>query len=430
LREDGEAMTQLDWIYLGVIFGLLLVSALFSCSETAMTAVSRPLMHQLEQDGDNRARIVNWILARRDSFIGALLLGNNLVNILASALATSVLIGLFGEAGVAYATAVMTVIVVVFGEALPKTYAITHADRASLFLAPFVKAVVILLLPIQRVMQTIVWAFLRLIGVHHSQHDIEKAMTELRGAIEIHTEGAEEVKHERAMLKSILELADVEVGEIMTHRKSAYTIDLNQPAAVVVEQVLASPYTRIPLWENNPDNIVGILHAKDLLRALNVQKGDAEALDFKQLAGAPWFVPDTTSLLDQLQAFRDRHEHFALVVDEYGALKGVVTLEDIIEEIVGDIADEHDVTVAGVRLQADGTIIANGHVTLRDLNREFEWRLPDEQASTLAGLILFEARRIPEAGQVFLFHGFRFEILRRHRNQIALVRVTPPKECD
>ncbi|TAN46202.1 MAG: HlyC/CorC family transporter [Rhodospirillales bacterium] len=419
-------MTQLDWIYLGIIFCLLLASALFSCSETALTAVSRPLMHQLEQNGSKRARTVNWVLARRDSFIGALLLGNNLVNILASALATSVLIGLFGEAGVAYATGVMTVIVVVFGEALPKTYAITHADRASLFLGPFVRLVVFLLSPIQRLMQAIVWAILHLMGVRHSQHDIEKAMTELRGAIEIHTEGSEEVKHERAMLKSILELADVEVGEIMTHRKSAYTVDLSQPAQTIVEQVLASPYTRIPLWRDNPDNIVGVLHAKDMLRSLNMQKGDASALDLEKLASPPWFVPDSTSLLDQMQAFRDRHEHFALVVDEYGALMGVVTLEDIIEEIVGDIADEHDVAVAGVRVQADGSAIVNGQVTLRDLNREFDWRLPDDQASTLAGLILHESRRIPDAGQVFRFHGFRFEILRRHKNQIALVRVTPP----
>ncbi|MDK9721347.1 MAG: HlyC/CorC family transporter [Rhodospirillales bacterium] len=419
-------MSELDWIYLGVILGLLVLSAFFSGSETALTAASRPLMHQLEQGGSKRARHVNKLLAKRETFIGALLVGNNMVNILASALATSVLIGLFGDAGVAYATAAMTAVVVMFGEILPKTYAITHADRAALVVAPVVRVLVAVLLPLLRIIQRLAWGMLRLGGVRHPEHDMERALVELKGAIDIHTEGAEDIKHERAMLKSILELADVDVGEIMTHRKSAYTIDLGQQAGVIVEQVLASPYTRIPLWRDNPDNIVGILHAKDLLRALNVQKGDAEALDFTQLAAPPWFVPDATSLLDQLQAFRDRHEHFALVVDEYGAIMGVVTLEDIIEEIVGDIADEHDVAVAGVRPQADGTLIANGQVTLRDLNREFEWRLPDDQAATLAGLILFESRRIPEAGQMFLFHGFRFEILRRHRNQIALIRITPP----
>ncbi len=420
-------MSELDWIYLGVIFGLLILSAFFSGSETALTAASRPLMHQLEQGGSRRAKRVNKLLEKRETFIGALLVGNNLVNIMASALATSVLIGLFGDAGVAYATAAMTVVVVMFGEILPKTYAITHADRAALFVAPVVRWLVLVLLPLLRIVQHVAWWLLRLAGVRHPEHDMERALVELKGAIDIHTEGSEEIKHERAMLKSILELADVEVGEIMTHRKSAYTIDIGQSAPVIVEQVLASPYTRIPLWKDNPDNIVGVLHAKDLLRALNVQKGDAQGLDVEKLASTPWFVPDTTSLLDQLQSFRDRHEHFALVVDEYGALMGVVTLEDIIEEIVGDIADEHDVAVAGVRLQADGAIIANGQVTLRDLNREFEWRLPADQASTLAGLILHESRRIPEAGQTFLFYGFRFEILRRHRNQLALIRVTPPK---
>ncbi|CAA6604071.1 Mg2+/Co2+ transporter [Rhodospirillaceae bacterium LM-1] len=420
-------MSELDWIYLGVIFGLLILSAFFSGSETALTAASRPLMHQLEQGGSRRAKHVNRLLEKRETFLGALLVGNNLVNIMASALATSVLIGLFGDAGVAYATAAMTVVVVMFGEILPKTYAITHADRAALFVAPVVRGLVLVLLPLLRIVQHVAWGMLRLAGVRHPEHDMERALVELKGAIDIHTEGSEEIKHERAMLRSILELADVEVGEIMTHRKSAYTIDIGQAAPVIVEQVLASPYTRIPLWKDNPDNIVGVLHAKDLLRALNVQKGDAQGLDVEKLASPPWFVPDATSLLDQLQSFRDRHEHFALVVDEYGALMGVVTLEDIIEEIVGDIADEHDVAVAGVRLQADGTIIANGQVTLRDLNREFEWRLPDDQASTLAGLIMHESRRIPEAGQTFLFYGFRFEILRRHRNQLALIRLTPPK---
>ncbi|MBF0268926.1 MAG: HlyC/CorC family transporter [Alphaproteobacteria bacterium] len=422
-------MSELDWIYLGVIFGLLILSAFFSGSETALTAASRPLMHQLEQGGSRRAKHVNKLLEKRETFIGALLVGNNLVNIMASALATSVLIGMFGDAGVAYATAAMTVVVVLFSEILPKTYAITHADRAALFVAPVVRWLVLVLLPLLRIVQHVAWWLLRLAGVRHPEHDMERALVELKGAIDIHTEGSEEIKHERAMLKSILELADVEVGEIMTHRKSAYTIDIGQSAPVIVEQVLASPYTRIPLWKDNPDNIVGVLHAKDLLRALNVQKGDAQGLDVEKLASTPWFVPDTTSLLDQLQSFRDRHEHFALVVDEYGALMGVVTLEDIIEEIVGDIADEHDVAVAGVRLQADGAIIANGQVTLRDLNREFEWRLPADQASTLAGLILHESRRIPEAGQTFLFYGFRFEILRRHRNQLALIRVTPPKSA-
>jgi Mg2+/Co2+ transporter CorB len=422
-----HAITMLDWIYFGVILVLLLLSAFFAGSETALTAASRPMMHQLEQEGSTRARHVNRLLTRREELIGALLLGNTMVNILGSALATSVAIGLYGEAGVAYATAIMTVIVVAFGEVLPKTYAIRNANKMALVVAPAVRAFIFLISPILKVVNALVRASLRLLGDRGGAlHDAEAAMIELKGAIEIHASGAEDVKQERAMLRSILELDDVDVGEIMTHRKSAFTIDAALPPVEIVNQVLAGPYTRVPLWRDNPDNIVGVLHAKELLRAVRAHEGDLSTLDTGEVASPPWFIPETTSLLAQLQAFRDRHEHFAVVVDEYGSLKGVVTLEDIIEEIVGDIKDEHDVSVSGVRPQSDGSLIVAGQVTIRDLNREFEWRLPDEEASTIAGLVLHEARRIPEVGQTFLFHGFRFEILRRHRNQVALLRIIPP----
>jgi Mg2+/Co2+ transporter CorB len=238
----------------------------------------------------------------------------------------------------------------------------------------------------------------------------------------------EEVKHERAMLRSILDLADVEVMEIMTHRRNLVTIDAGQPPARIVQEVLESPFTRLPLWRDEPDNIIGVLHAKALLREVQANAGALDKLDIGAIAAAPWFIPDTTTLFDQLQEFRRRREHFALVVDEYGSLMGIVTLEDILEEIVGDISDEHDIAVAGVRPQPNGTYIVDGWVTIRDLNREFEWRLPDDEASTIAGLVLYEARRIPEVGQTFTFHGFRFEVLRRQRNQITALKVTPPPE--
>jgi Mg2+/Co2+ transporter CorB len=234
----------------------------------------------------------------------------------------------------------------------------------------------------------------------------------------------DEVKHERAMLRSVLDLADVTVSEIMIHRQKTVTLDADLPVTEIIEQVASSPYSRIPLWRGEPDNIVGVVHAKVLLRAATNLQGNA-ALDVVALAAAPWFIPDTTTLQDQLHAFRARREHFALVVDEYGTLLGVVTLEDILEEIVGDIRDEHDVPVAGVRPQTDGSYLIDGAVTLRDLNREFDWSLPDDKAATLAGLVLHESRTIPTPGQKFMFYGFRFEILRRNRNQLTLIRVTP-----
>lgn len=409
------------------ILGLLVLSAFFSGSETALTAVSRPLLHQLEQDGSRRARLVNRLIGARDRLIGALLLGNNLVNILASSLATSALMTLFGEAGIAYATAGMTVIVVMFGEVLPKTYAIYHPARVAMLVAVPVTGVVAVLSPVVRGIEVVTRLIFRAFGAKYATDaSIETAMMELRGAIDVHT-SQHEVKEERRMLRSILELGDVEVGEVMTHRRSAITIDAGLPPGEIVDQILKSPFTRIPLWKDKPDNIVGIVHAKDVLRAVRALTGAIDELDIGELASPPWFIPDSTTLLEQLQAFRTRREHFALVVDEYGALMGVVTLEDILEEIVGDISDEHDVAVAGVRPQPDGSFVVDGGVTIRDLNREFEWRLPDDQANTIAGLVLHESRQIPNVGQVFRFHGFRFEILRRHRNQVTSLKITPPQ---
>lgn len=409
----------------GAIILLLALSAFFSGSETALTAASRARMHQLEQDGDHRALLVNRLRENKERLIGGILLGNNMVNILASALATSLLIGMVGEGAVPIATVVMTLLVLIFAEVLPKTYAIAYAERMALAVAPVLRAVIAVLSPVTAAVTIVVRALLRMFGV-----DTSKSMTdyvdELRGAIELHRGPEADTQHERAMLRSILDLGDVEVAEIMTHRRNVVALDVDLPPAEVVEAVMASAYTRMPLWQGDPDNIVGVLHAKDLLRALHAAGGDAGAIDLRAIAGQPWFIPDTTSLLDQLHAFRARREHFALVVDEYGSLQGVVTLEDILEEIVGDISDEHDIPVAGVRPQANGSYVIDGTVTLRDLNRQFEWRLPDDEAATIAGLVLHEARRIPEVGQVFSFYGFRFEILRRQRNQITAILVTPP----
>jgi len=417
------------------IFALLLLSSLFSGSETALTAASRPLLHELEKQGNGKAAIATKLLEKRERLIGTILLGNNLVNILASALATSVLIAWFGETGVAYATAGMTVLVLIFGEILPKTFALTHTTAMALWVAPIFRVLVWLFGPVTAVLQAVVQLTLRFFGADVSKGQTAAIMlAELRGVIDLHTkamaDASEDVRHERAMLRSVLDLADVEVSEIMVHRRNLVTINADQPVAAIVEQVLSSPYTRIPLYQGKPDNIVGILHSKALLRAVHAHTDDLEELDVVAVATPPWFIPDATRLLDQLQAFRSRREHFALVVDEYGALQGIVTLEDILEEIVGDISDEHDIAVSGVRPQPDGSYVVNGDVTIRDLNREFDWDLPDEEAATVAGLLLVESRSIPDPGQSFRFHGFRFEVMRRQRNQITTVRITPPPPED
>jgi Mg2+/Co2+ transporter CorB len=409
-----------------VIIGLIACSAFFAAAETALTAASRSKMHGLEGEGNRRAGVVNRLRLHMEQVIGTLLLGNNLVNIMSSALATGVLIEIFGARGVVYATGVMTVLIVVFGEVMPKTYAINNADRLALSVAPAMQALVRLVSPIIRVMQIFVRAILRLMGARVTADlGAESAEAELRGAIDLHADATGEEKESGAMLHSILDLGDVIIGDIMVHRSNLSTIDADQSPEKIVEAALASPHTRLPIWRGEPDNIIGVLHAKALLRAVQANAGKLDDIDVVGLALPPWFVPESTSLLAQLRAFRSRREHFALVVDEYGALMGIVTLEDIIEEIVGDIEDEHDVNVTGVKREADGTYLVDGTVTIRDLNREFDWRLPDDDVATIAGLVLHEARRIPEPGQVFVFHGFRFEVLERQRNQIRLLKVTP-----
>ena len=419
-------MTTETLLSILAILGLLVCSGFFSGSETAMTGASRARMHALEQQGSRAATIVNQMWQRKERLIGAILLGNNLVNIAASAIATSVAITLLGENGVFAATVVMTLLVLIFSEVLPKTYAIHHADRMAVFVGPILRVFVVIFGPVNHAIFLVVRGTLKLVGVDIGNPiGSEQSEEELRGAIDLHAGGSEEVRQERQMLRSILDLGDVEVGEIMTHRKNVITVNAELPIDELITEVLSSPHTRVPMWRGTPDNIVGVIHAKELFRAAKELSGQEDKIEVAEVANLPWFIPDTTDLLSQLQSFRQRHEHFAIVVDEYGEVLGIVTLEDILEEIVGDIADEHDVEIEGVRQLKDGAVIVEGTVTIRDLNRQFEWKLPDEEASTIAGLVLHEARRIPEIGQVFVFHGFRFEILGRQRNQVTSLKVTP-----
>ncbi|WP_374632744.1 HlyC/CorC family transporter [Ferrovibrio sp.] len=414
------------WLSLGGIILLLLLSALFSMSETGMTASSEARIGFLANQGNKSAKRVQKLLAQRDKLISSILLGNNAVNILASSLATSALIGLFGDVGVAYATVAMTILVLIFGEVMPKTYAINRPERVAVLLAPFIYRFVRLLAPLVNVVQMICVLALRAFGVRISRDTSMTASEEIRSTLQLHAESGAMVKHERDMLGSILDLDEVPVGDVMVHRRSMEMLDADLPPDEFVRQVLASSHTRIPVWRGEPENVVGVLHAKDLLRALSACEFKPEKLDLGQLLQTPWFVPDTTTLREQLNAFRQRRAHFALVVDEYGAIMGLVTLEDILEEIVGDIRDEHDPAQRGLRLQPDGSLLVDGATTIRDLNRQFDWHLPDDDATTIAGLVLHEAQVVPEPGQVFVFHDFRFEVLRRQGNRITHLRMTPP----
>lgn len=401
---------------------LLGLSGFFSGSETSLTAASRARMHQLEKDGDPRAASVNKLIADREGLIGAILLGNNLVNILATALATSLFASLMPSGmGVAVATAVMTVLVLVFAEVLPKTYAIGRADSMAMSVAKPIGWLVGAVGWIVKGIQAIVNMTLRLIGV--SEVDEVSPEQEIRSAIDLHhAEGGVEAA-DRHRLVGALDLKDMDVEEVMIHRKNINMLDADLPARELVMKALSSPHTRLPLYRGDQEEIVGILHAKDLLRAIVPHQGDLTALKIDDVMRDPWFIPETTPVQDQLDAFLSKRNHFALVIDEYGALQGLVTLEDILEEIVGDIRDEHDVEIKGVRPQSDGSVVVDGWVTIRDLNRARGWSLPDEEAVTVAGLVIHEAQTIPEPGQRFAFHGYRFDVLRKNRNQITALKV-------
>ncbi|PZQ85684.1 MAG: hypothetical protein DI549_01025 [Ancylobacter novellus] len=419
-------MTTYDWLALGAVVVCLLLSFFFSGSETALTASSKARMHALEKNGDERAALVNSMMARRERLIGGILLGNNLVNIGASSLMTGLLLAWFGTAGIAYATIGMTIIVVIFSEVLPKTIAINHPDQVSLRVVRPLRVLVSLFGPLTLAIEALVRSMLKALGVPLGKtRSVLSAAEELRGAVDLlHREGSV-VKDERDMLGGLLDLNELEVSDIMVHRTKMASLNADEPPEKIVREVLASPFTRLPLWRERPDNIVGVLHAKDLLRELQALGNDVSRLDIEKIALDAWFVPDVTTLSDQLKAFRRRKQHFALVVDEYGEVMGLVTLEDILEEIVGDISDEHDRAFTGARRNPDGSVSVEGSVAIRDLNRAMGWHLPDEEATTVAGLVIHEARIIPEPGQAFLFHGFRFQVMRKQRNRITLVRMTP-----
>jgi Mg2+/Co2+ transporter CorB len=413
------------WVVLVIALSLVL-SAFFAAGETALTATSRARMTALENRGNPAARRVNALLEARERLIGAMLIGNNVVNIGASALTTTIFVALFGDAGVIYATGTMAVLVVVFAEVLPKTIAVAKPDRTALLLARPVSVTVALLGPILTAIEAFIRGLLRLFGVRIEENQpILSATEELRGAVDLLEEEGAVVKDAADMFGGLLDLSELEVSDVMVHRTNMHSVNAGLPAPEILQEVLASANTRLPVWRDSPENIVGIVHAKDVLRALAAANGDPTKLDFAAITTEPWFVPDTTSLADQLKAFRTRKAHVALVVDEYGEVMGLVTLEDILEEIVGDISDEHDVQVHGLRPQPNGSIVVDGSVPIRDVNRAMDWRLPDEDATTVAGLVIHEAQTIPDPGQAFTFYGYRFEVIRKHRNRITQLRVTP-----
>ncbi|SEL26056.1 HlyC/CorC family transporter [Pacificibacter marinus] len=428
-------VTMLDaafWMTCLAIAGLLILSGFFSGSETALTAASRGKLRSQADKGTKGAQKALDVTEDNERLIGSVLLGNNLVNILATSLATALFTRVFGESGVALATLVMTVLVLVFAEVLPKTYAITNPESAASRVAGPIAVVVLVFSPVVSFVRMLVRGILSLFGVQTDPDSHILALKdEIAGAIALgHVEGAVE-KEDRDRLLGALDLGERTVEEIMLHRSKIEMIDANTPAREVLEACLKSPHTRLPLYRDDPENIVGVIHAKDLLRGMYAERDEAlpdvQLADFDVLGVAmtPYFVPETTTLDDQMRQFLRRQTHFALVVDEYGALQGLITLEDILEEIVGEITDEFDPSEDAPVKSKDGGWVVDGGMTIRDFNRSTECNLPDEEANTMAGLVIHEAQMIPTTGQVFSFHGHRFEVVERTANRLTTLKVRP-----
>jgi Mg2+/Co2+ transporter CorB len=422
------------WLTTGGIAVLLMLSAFFSGSETALTAASRGKLRAQADRGSKGAAVALRVTEDSERLIGAVLLGNNVVNILSASLATALLTRIFGDSGVALATLVMTALVLIFSEVLPKTWAITMPETAASIVARPIRMVVILLSPVVSMIRLLVRLMLMAFGVRTDPDShILSLREEIAGALALgHSEGAVQ-KEDRDRLLGALDLSDRTVEEVMRHRSKIEMIDLDAAPDAILSAVLASPHSRLPLYRGERDNVLGVIHAKDLLRAVDKTLRSSDGtlvalkdLDILAVAMKPYFVPETTPLDEQMREFLKRRSHFALVVDEYGELRGLITLEDILEEIVGQIADEFDIdSEHPIKAAENGEVAVDGAMTIRDLNRAMDWSLPDEEANTIAGLVIHEAQMIPTEGQVFSFHGFRFEVASRKENRITRLKIRP-----
>ncbi len=410
-----------------ILVSLLALLAFFSASETALTFASKPKLHQMAKNGDQRAKSILELHEKLGLVIGVILTCATILSAVVVSIGTDWIAKFQNPYLNAFAPILIAMIIVLYAEAMPKMAVLRDTTRFLCWISPVLSFLFRFFHPFNIILQKISRITLKVLGmpINLEPLHLRQDKDELRGVIDLHHGFDQDTVEEKAMLKSILDLGSVPLSAIMTHRQNVLMIDLDLSSQTTIDQILESPFTRIPVWRENPDNIIGVLHTKALLRAFRTQP--SQEIQLLDLATAPWFVPESTDLLEQLQSFRQRREHFAIVVDEYGSFLGIVTLEDILEEIVGDIMDEHDVLVGGIRPQEDGSYLVIGHVTIRDLNRQLSLNLPDEKAATLAGLLLHQFRMIPKVGQIFHLNEFRFEVLRRQNNQITLVRMTVQK---
>ena len=412
-------MTSIFLLLLLVI--LILLSGFLSGSETAITATSKARILYKKKKGSKRAGYVLELLDKKDNVISTLLLSNNLVNILASSLATAFFYDIFGVEGIFYATLIMTVVIVIFAEVLPKTYAINRPNRTALLISPIIYYLNKFLFVFVFIINLIVRLIFRKNDNDIKNKDLQTE-EELKGIIDLYKTSNPDYEQEKDMLQSILQLNDITVEEIFTHRKNIYSIDSSLNTSIIINKINQSRYTRIPFWKDNPENIIGLLNVRTLDIDLK-NHNESKEIIFDKISN-PWFVPETTNLLEQLVEFKKRKEHLAFVVDEFGELLGLITLEDIIEEIVGEIVDEIDVPENDFKLNNYGKVIINGEKNIRDLYKSFDLDPPEIESSTIAGYILDISKKIPSYGESFKDNFFNYKVLSHSKKQISKVEIS------
>ncbi len=415
-------MSLINLSLLVVIIFLILLSGFLSGSETAITATSKARIISKLKKGTKRAEYVKKIIDSKDKVISSLLLSNNLVNILASSLATAFFYDLFGVTGIFYATLLMTFLLVIFAEVLPKTYAINKPTRSALMIGPIIFYLNKILTPFVFVINKIVKVLISKKEINDKKLSDEQSEEELQGVIDLYETSNPDSEHEKEMLQSILTLNDTTVEEIFTHRRNIYSINIDLSLSEIIKMINRSRFTRIPFWKNNPENIIGLLNIRslniDMKNNLNNKKIILEKIV------KPWFIPSSTNLLDQLVEFKKKKEHLAFVVDEYGELLGIISLEDIIEEIVGEIVDEIDAPEKKFILNNKGVIVAEGNQNIKDLYKKFDLDVPEIESSTIAGHVMDLAKKIPMYGEIVKDNKFNYKITSHSRKQILRLEIT------
>ena len=419
-------MENLNLVSVIYIICLIVISAILSGSETSITSIRKSKIHKLANKGDKNALRVLRLIEKKNDLVSSILVGNNFVNILASALATAILIKFYGDDGVIYSTIVMSVLIVIFAEILPKNIALLKPDRYALTLSFILTLFLKFFSPFVYIIKKFNLLIFKIFNIEKQKVTDASVREDIRNIINMHEDEGILLKDERDMLNGILDLKEMTVEKIMTHRKNIYSINIDQPEEYF-KKISQSSFSRIPVWKENPNNILGVVHAKKLLANLN-ESGKIDLKNINDSTLDPWFIPETTKVKDQLNAFIDRHEKIAFVVDEYGELMGLISLEDIIEEIVGNIFDESDLSTIGIRKIGKNIFRVRGDVNIRDMNRTLDLNLNEKNSSTVAGFLIYETETFPDVGQTFKFNNILFEILNKKNNQITQLKVTLPEK--